>query len=261
MFSCKNAVDLDENNNQKASSSEEIVLGAKRKNPFSISNERMALSSKEINYIYFRIRLTDIENVEKLEMYTGDLNTVPLDYEIKEGGCIYNGNPGSDKYTPWFYIITTLENFKNVESLGEVEIDEMYVSEEDMAKFTEIDDLERNKDARFLWFNYKKARPTGYVYFYDEVKKCNVPLKGVKVTVSQWCYTKSVYTDANGYYDIGENFTSFWQNTANVKVTFETRKDTIYPGWSIVKASYDVGDKTISNLWRSYHFFRVLSIG
>lgn len=252
LFSCKNSLDLGENDNQKTVTSEEIVLGEKRKNPFSISNERMALSAEEINYVYFRIRLTDIENAETLEKYTGDLNTVPLDYEIKEGGCIYSENSGSDVYTPWFYIITTLETFKKVEMLGEVEIlDEMYISEEDMTKFTEVDGLERDNDARFLWFNKKTARPTGYVYFYDEVRRKNVALKGVKVTVSQWCYSKSVYTDENGYYDIGEDFTSFWQNTANVKVTFETRKDTVYPGGSIVKASYNAGDKSILNLHKN----------
>lgn len=250
IMSCSGIVGQNENeNNFHESKNEEIVLGAKRENPFSLKNSRSALENNNPNYIYFRIRTDKYENVEHLESILGDLNIIPLDYEIKEGGCFYNDNPGSEIYSPWFYHMVPVEIFEQAKSFGEVEtLDEMYISDEALAKFTEESTEVANPSARFLWFNYTKVRPTGHIYFYDEVKKKNIPLPGVKITVSQWCHVKTVYTDENGFYDIGENFTTCWQNTANVKITFETAKDSIYPGWCIVKSFYNVGDKNVSEL-------------
>ena len=250
IMSCSGIVGQNENeNNFHESKNEEIVLGAKRENPFSLKNSRSALENNNPNYIYFRIRTDKYENVEHLESILGDLNIVPIDYEIKEGGCFYNDNPGSEIYSPWFYHMVPVEIFEQAKSFGEVEtLDEMYISDEALAKFTEESTEVANPSARFLWFNYKSVRPTGYVYFFDEVKKKNVPLQGVKVTVSQWCHVKSAYTDENGYYDIGENFTTCWQNTANVKIIFETNKDTIYDIGSIFKATNFRKDKNVSEL-------------
>lgn len=247
LFSCSNEFVPDILIENKISTSEEIVLGEKRENPFSISKARSVDSTVVPNYIYLKIRTNIVENVELIEAILGDLNTVPLDYEVIEGGCINTQNSGSDEFTPWFYSMTTIEKYNEVKDLGETEvIDEMYISEEDFAKFTDIET--ENEKARFLWVNYKKVKPTGHVYFYDEVKDCYVPLKGVKVTVRQWCHEKTVYTDETGYYNIGENFTTCWQNTATVKVTFETKKDCIYPEWSLVKATYNSGSKKVADL-------------
>ena len=247
LFSCSNEFVPDFLIENKISTSEEIVLGEKRENPFSISKARSVDSTVVPNYIYLKIRTNIVENVELIEAILGDLNTVPIDYEVIEGGCINTQNSGSDEFTPWFYSMTTIEKYNEVKDLGETEvIDEMYISEEDFAKFTDIET--ENEKARLLWVNYKKVKPTGHVYFYDEVKDCYVPLKGVKVTVRQWCHEKTVYTDETGYYNIGENFTTCWQNTATVKVTFETKKDCIYPEWSLVKATYNSGSKKVADL-------------
>ena len=64
-----------------------------------------------------------------IEAILDDLNTVPLDYEVIEGGCINTQNSGSDEFTPWFYSMTTIEKYNEVKDLGETEvIDEMYIS-------------------------------------------------------------------------------------------------------------------------------------
>lgn len=231
------------------SSSEEIVLGTKRENPFKKSNSRSIVSvEQETNFVYFKIRTNNLENIEKLENLLGTLNTTPLDYEVIEGGCSFPQNEGSDEYSPWFYAMTPKTIFLLAQKLGEFEaIEEMYLSDEDLECFTE-GGCEISNSARFLWFNYTRVRPSGYVYFYDEVRQTYIPLKNVKVIVSQWCHVKSTYTDENGFYDIGENFTSCWQNTANIKICFETYKDSVYPSISPIKAFYNAGDKKISSL-------------
>lgn len=60
------------------SSSEEIVLGTKRENPFKKSNSRSIVSvEQETNFVYFKIRTNNLENIEKLENLLGTLNTPP----------------------------------------------------------------------------------------------------------------------------------------------------------------------------------------
>ena len=228
-------------------SSEEIILGAKRNNPFNISNSRNI--NTKANYVYFRVRTNILENIDLIEKNLGDLNTEPLDYEIKEGGCSFDQNKGTDGFSPWFYSMTPLEKYNEIKDLGETEIiEKMYLSDEDVLKLTEIDDAAAEAESRILWISYKKVKPCGHIYFHDEVKNLNTPLRNVKVTVSQWCHVKSVYTDDNGYYDIGENFTSCWQNTANIKITFESKTDSIYDEFAVAKAYYKTGDVSISDL-------------
>ena len=82
---------LDSSKNPEISTSEEIVLGEKRENPFAKSLERSADQEEvQANYVYFKIRTTNIENIEKLENLFETLNTIPLDYEIDEDKNIYN---------------------------------------------------------------------------------------------------------------------------------------------------------------------------
>lgn len=129
LFSCSNEFVPDFLIENKISTSEEIVLGEKRENPFSISKVRSVDSAVVPNYIYLKIRTNIVENVELIEAILGDLNTVPLDYEVIEGGCINTQNSGSDEFTPWFYSMTTIEKYNEVKDLGETEvIDEMYIS-------------------------------------------------------------------------------------------------------------------------------------
>lgn len=247
MVGCKN--DFGETNvtenHQENITSEVVKLGKQRENPF-LSSSRQATTNEECNYIYFRIRTDDFEKFEQIENILGELQTVPLDYEIEEGGCINPENEGTEKYSAWFYAMKPIEVFEELTELGEIEeISRMYLSDEDLEAFS----ADESTSARFLWSNYKSVKPTGYVKVYDEVLKEYVPVEGVKVTVSQWCHVKSVYTDENGYYNIGSKFTTCWQNTANIKITFISKNgDFICPGFSPVKAWYNAGDKKVADL-------------
>ncbi len=234
-------------NEKNHCSSEELVVGTRRNIPFNPLNNRN--NSIKPNYVYFRIRTNNIENIEIIEQLLGDLNTVPLEYTILEGGCVYPDNKGTEEFSPWFYSMTLFETYNKVKLLGDTEIfEEIYLSDDDLKKFTEVENDFYESNSRFLWFNYKKARPCGYVYFYDEVKEKYCPLKNVKVTVSQWCHVKSVYTNDEGYYDIGENFTTCWQDTASVKITFESHTDSVYDQFAVANAYYKTKDTSVSNL-------------
>lgn len=250
-FSCMNEFSVQTTSKLEESpvneSSEVIKLGSQRENPFTLLSRQVVADSEE-NYIYFKIRTNDFENLAKIENILGDLQTVPLDYEVLEGGCENPENPENDEYTPWFYAMRPIEIYKQVQELGEIEeIFRTYLSEEDLIAFSENDNSDSG--ARFFWKNYKSVQPKGKVQFWDEVLQKYVPLEGAKVTVSQWCHVKTVYTKSDGTFDIGENFTSFWQNTANIKVTFSKKNsDSVYNAFSPITSYYNAGDKSISSL-------------
>lgn len=232
-------------NHQENITSEVVKLGSQRENPF-LSSSRQAVTDNDCNYIYFRIRTDDYEKFGQIENILGELQTIPLDYEVEEGGCVNPENEGTETYSTWFYAMKPIEVFEELKAFGEIEeISRMYLSEEDLEAFS----ADESDSARFLWSNYKSVKPTGYVKVYDEILKEYVPVEGVKVTVSQWCHVKSVYTDENGYYNIGSKFTTCWQNTANIRITFISKNgDFICPGFSPAKAWYNAGDKKVADL-------------
>ncbi len=78
--------------------------------------------------------------------------------------------------------MTPMETFLQAKSLSDCEseiIEEMYLSEEDLKKFYE-GGSQANSPARILWWNYARARPSGHVYYYDEIREEYLPLKYAK---------------------------------------------------------------------------------
>lgn len=189
-----------------------------------------------------------ILKLEQIETILEDLQTVPLDYEIEEGGCQNPENLETEEYTSWFYAMRPIKILEELKKLGEIkELCRMYLSEEDLAAFSLEEDL--NSQARFLWFNYKSAKPSGIVKFYDKVLNREIPLENVKITISQWCHVETTYTDSQGKFVIDKNFTSCWQNTANIKVTFSKKdSDFVCSAFSPITAYYNVGNIEIDSL-------------
>ncbi len=105
-FSCTNEFSIKTSSAYEESqineTSEVIKLASQRENPFASSSRQVTADVKE-NYVYFKIRTNVFENLAQIESILGDLQTIPLDYEVVEGGCENPENPENDEYTPWFY--------------------------------------------------------------------------------------------------------------------------------------------------------------
>ena len=90
----------------------EIVLGDVIENPFSVSNlEARGLIVDDSNYIYFRCRSNNEEEVKWLTDQFGLLTQIPLDREIEESGTIYIDPEIPEGECPWFYFMKPKEAF------------------------------------------------------------------------------------------------------------------------------------------------------
>ena len=230
---------------------EGIVLGSRKENPFSLKNYRGAdKKSVKPNYYYYKLRTKNLEKLKELIDEGVELSDIPLDYEIVQGGSCYEENVPEDDFTKWYYLMTTVEQFRSLDSSFQtVILDEMYVPQ------SIIDDFENdtqsvyedylNENSRFAWFDYAKCKPYGTVKVWDEVREEYVPVPNVKVRVSQWCFFKETTTDENGNFRINANFSTVLQDTLHFKVYFENKTDSVFLSGSPIVSYYIPSDKNI----------------
>lgn len=228
-------------------SSEEVVLGEKMQNPFSISAARSVDSSVQPNYYYFKVRTNDYEKVIALEEKYGTLETIPIDYEIEEGGVYYTDNECDDEYSPWYYLMKPVEDYYELSQEYETElIEEMYVSDGFLSEF-EGDDCEDASEDDATIRAIKKVKPKGRVMLYDAVLGKYVPMSNVKVVASYWLVSKSSYTDKDGYFSINHKFKSIG-GKVKIKVEFENPTTRVKNAYALTTAKYSIGKKSVSSL-------------
>ncbi|MCQ2592469.1 MAG: hypothetical protein MJ188_06750 [Treponema sp.] len=231
----------------------EIQVGRKIENPFSMKN-RQAEQDVEANYYYFRVRTNVLEGIEYIKSVCGDLNVIPYDVEVIQGGSEYSENLGDENHSPWYYYTLPVEIVDSFDSADyEVEIlDEMYLDEEALEELNSMEEgeeaPEETENARLLWNNWKRVNPSGYVYVYDEVEKDYKPVPNVRVTITQWCFTHSEYTDSNGKYSFSVKFSTLFQNNALVTVWFENDNEDVMHSGNISTSYYTQGHKNVGDL-------------
>ncbi|MBO4857952.1 MAG: hypothetical protein J5527_05515 [Treponema sp.] len=247
----ENNYKIEDNKNQV---SDEIILGNKIENPFSLKSERYLNSDIEPNYYYFRIRTTTLEGIDIIKSICGDLNIIPYDYEVIQGGTEFSENTGDDNHSPWYYYTLPtnyLDSFNSDEYEIEI-IDGMYLSEDDLELINNpevLEDAENKISAdRFLWFKWKSAVPSGYVYVHDEVTGRDEPVPNVKVTVTQWCFTHSAYTNEKGEYNLGVKYTTLLQNNAQITVWFENENVDVMRVGYVSTSFYSDGHTSVGDL-------------
>jgi hypothetical protein len=222
-MSCQNGfqkVDDQSGNELSAESSEIIVLGARKNNPYSLARARASDATLEANQYYIRVKSNSPELLEWLRANYEGVDTIPIDYDIVAGGTFYD-DPFVDESLEcsWFYLFTDREHIDQLESKGfSIEIiQEMYVD------FNLLDAMQSGNSnqipgARGL-FGSIDRKPSGYVRVWDSIRKEYVPLRNVKVVASQWLVFASDFTDENGYYSINTSFNSFF-GKVRLKVVF-----------------------------------------
>ena len=248
----------------------EIVLGDVIENPFSVSNlEARGLIVDDSNYIYFRCRSNNEEEVKWLTDQFGLLTQIPLDREIEESGTIYIDPEIPEGECPWFYFMKPKEDYELVKEKGfQLEVlDEMYVSDEDYSLITaegldvpenadygemELDDSSRSFLSKIMKrFKIYYNRPKGYVTVYDTFSKKNVPVRNVTVMSQQLLLFWSDKTNSEGKFSIPLGYTSILGNV-QIHVVFENNK-TIINGagrWDqyLVPAFYIAGSYNVKNI-------------
>ena len=207
----------------------EIVLGEKIHNPFTVTEvQARSAAGTEItaNYIYFRCRTKNQEELKWLSETNEIMSIIPLDREIVEGGFYYKDPDVKEGEARWYYFVKSVEEFTELKS-HQIEteiIEEMYFDDEDYALLTgeglDIPEdgyltVDAENCARSLWSKIKKFikkyvanTPRGKVTVYDAVTDSYVPVKNVQVITSQLLVISMDHTDSNGRFSIPIAYTS-----------------------------------------------------
>ena len=261
-FACQNKVNIQENNKDftketstvVASANGQIILGDAIENPFSLAslNARSVYTEKlEANYLYYRVRIQENnEAIQFLYDKFGALEYVPMDREIVESGFYYIDNDLQPEEWPWFYFMTSTEDYEYIvqsEYPFQIEIlDKMYIESDvyEALKNGDVEALEETvlgqdykaeleeeqEDSRarfatkkFFLKVYHTAMPKGKITFQDVLNDyADTPLRNV--TIKAWqlpLITTSTRSNEEGKFVINKNYSDLILKNVHLKIVYE----------------------------------------
>ncbi|MBC7450144.1 MAG: hypothetical protein H7259_01500 [Cytophagales bacterium] len=231
---------------------EKIILGEKLENPYTIENMRTAYnnvssdnnertntdeSPVRVTHLYLRFLPKDWAEYDVLKSDTTlKLYQIPLDYEIKTYGNVYQ-DPSIPEGSPtWQYVSVPAEYQYNKTIRHEI-LSELYLPELDTVLARSSANFRTNgqsfvetlvNEAMVLTKNYSDTiatdfsnartafNPNGTVRVFDTRLNQLVPLQGVKMRARRWFDVREATTNADGWYQ-----TSGFKNAANYSLIFE----------------------------------------
>ncbi|MDR2928330.1 MAG: hypothetical protein LBV41_09065 [Cytophagaceae bacterium] len=251
---CKNDVDLlseqsefaDTKSAELGSSAEpadEMILGRKLENPYSVENMTKAYDglkktarSRSIDqnivikttHLYIRFQPRDTAEYNYLIDRSGlSLFTYPLDYEtVQEGNC-YKRADANDGELPWLYTSVPVESADEIAVKYDI-LEYCHIPDEAVAEaqhrstahtetlaLLELESLRltgnitrAEYDEAITLTRGKKKNPSGYIKVHNTSTGILEGVKRVKVRVHnfvKWC---EAYTDENGYYQMSKSYRS-----------------------------------------------------
>ncbi len=244
-FSYRNEIKIDQD--------QSIVLGKKLESPFSVMKGTARSSSENViegNYYYFRCRNDVLENVLWLKEKFGDLETIPMDYEIVQGGSTYIDPENEGHECPWIYFIETPDNYSLIVEKGfETEILDVLDVPEEVFEEETFEDIEMDYSSRGI----TKKSPYGTVNVYSLSNNMMTlyPVKNVTVRSRQILIYNDAVTNDEGKFSINKTYNSFW-GKVTIKLIFENSNCILKKFESLAdlftSANYSVGTYSVSDL-------------
>lgn len=208
---------------------DEIVLGAKLDDPYSVENVTKALASlypvkaDRVDVtptdIYVRFLPTDEEQYEKLKAMVPDMLDHPLDYQIvKDGDYYHDPTLPEDKIT-WQYCVVP-NDFSFPDDIQYEVLDHCYIPDHSLTRgddgidWTAVEAeayrITGNGDLLEPLTKGKKVHPQGRITIVDDRWNGGKPfgVAGVKVVCNCFVKFSSAYTDRDGYYTIKKSYSS-----------------------------------------------------
>jgi len=236
-FACSN--DESEMNNDLHTKSEilyedEIVLGEKLPNPYSVLNMKEALTilkNRGVNTTGIEVETTDVYvrflpvDTSQLEQLNSNKDIVffdyPLDYEVLKYGSYYHDPSITENEYTWLYT-TVPSDFQYPENIQYEKLEDCFIPKDDAPESDTPSVLDLLEEASFERlgllekFSEKtddtkgifgtSVYPKGTLKVYDTENRIYEPIKGVKVVghvIVKWA---SGYTNESGYYSLNKKF-------------------------------------------------------
>lgn len=211
----------------EALSHEEIILGERLEDPYSVENMTKALAGlyptkaasgtlRATDY-YVRFLPSDERQFALLEDLGLEFMDHPLDYRIVRDGDYYHDPDIDDDSITWQYCVVP-RDFEFPSGVRYELLDECYIPENDASTKGDIVDWEEverlsyiltgNADMLELETKASKTSPSGRITIIDDDANGGKPfgLAGVKVVTNSFVKFSSAYTDRDGYYTIPKKY-------------------------------------------------------
>lgn len=233
-------------------SREQVVLGKKLNNPYSVTNMQLAkgsLSSKGIyitediktSHLYIRFIPGTQEEYDMLIKDDNlDLYYTPLDYKILSGGSSFRDPDLPEGQPNALYCSVPVD--QDLPDIKYEILEELYIPETSENSSRSSDNLTLLEDESFLLTgnandsnrsSRSRWSPSGRITLYDPVSDENIGVPYVKVKARNWFKTRRDYTDFNGYFKTGSFrgdvcYSIVWESS---NATIDVRTDSYGQAW------------------------------
>lgn len=217
-------------NNPYTVSHEQIVLGEKLDDPYTVENMTKALASLyptkagriqlETTDLYVRFLPKDENDCKQLEALGADLLDHPLDYSIVQEGDWYHDPEIDEEEITWQYAVVD-KDFKFPTNIKYEILDKCYLAEHDeKASFDGIDWEAVERQSFELTGNsemiaqegtkgeFPTSYPEGHIKIVDDKLGKTIGVAGVKVQCNCFVKFANTFTDEDGHYKMGRHFSS-----------------------------------------------------
>ncbi|NLD26225.1 MAG: hypothetical protein GX661_02570 [Acholeplasmataceae bacterium] len=220
-----------------SNSPDQLVLGKKLENPYSVSSMIRARDSLVAQGVLSKSAVTDADlvathyyirfkpqNDTQLDELNKDSSLVlwdyPLDYEILEGGTVYRdpeipANEPNYQYTAIEVgqLLPSVEYEILEELILEPEPESLFLEKKSVSNYYSILEQEAlritdnlSKNGQCLEKRMGKWRPTGNIQVFDDILGRNVPVVSVNVRTRNWFRWWDGYTDINGNFSCSKKY-------------------------------------------------------
>ncbi|MBO7641507.1 MAG: hypothetical protein J6S66_07150, partial [Bacteroidales bacterium] len=211
-------------------SHDQIILGGKLQDPYSVENVTKALASlyptkagrAEVAETDYYVRFLPATEAQYASLVESGLELVdhPLDFQIIQDGDWYHDPEIEQELITWQYSVVPRDYVFPASIRYEI-LDRVYISEHDPATRAGTDGIDWaavEREAYRLTGNEEmllprtkaKAQPQGRITIVDEHANGGKAfgVAGVKVVVNSFVKFSTCYTDRDGYYEIPKRYSS-----------------------------------------------------
>lgn len=207
---------------------DEIVLGDRLEDPYSVENVKSAIASLyptkagrvdvEETHVYARFLPAGEEDYQRLLDLGLDLSDHPFDYEIVKEGDWYHDPSVEKEHITWQYAVVS-RGFAFPEDIRYEILDRCYIPDSDATRAADIDWEAVEREAFRLTGNEamlepetkaESRHPEGRITIVDDRVDGGKPfgVAGVRVMTNVFVKFSTTYTDRDGYYKIPKKYSA-----------------------------------------------------
>lgn len=220
---------------------DEIVLGVKLDDPYSVANVTKALQSLYPTKagrvdvtptdVYVRFLPKNEDEYARLKELDIDLMDHPLDYQIVRDGDYYSDPTLPEGSITWQYCVVP-KDFSLPKDITHEILDDCFIPDNASTRADWVDweaveaesyRLTGNENMLGIETKGGRSQPTGRITIVDEKYAGGKPfgVAGVKVVCNSFVKFSSTYTDRDGYYTIPKSYSS----KVRYRLMFTNEKD------------------------------------